>query len=63
MEYLPTILICLVLACIVGGIVYRWIRNKKKGKSNCCSSCAGCSMSQYCHPQKKQDGTESTEAL
>lgn len=46
-----TLLVSLLLLLAVGAILYRLIRNKKKGKSVCGCGCAGCSMSGSCHPQ------------
>ena len=48
-----TLLVSLLLLLVVGAILYRLIRNKKKGKSvcGCGCGCAGCSMSGSCHPQ------------
>ena len=34
-----TIIICLVLVILVGGIVYKIIKNKKEGKSSCSCGC------------------------
>lgn len=39
---LSTIFVALVLAVIVGLIIYSMIRDKKKGKSSCGGNCAGC---------------------
>ncbi len=38
------ILVLSVLGLIVGSIVGRMVRNRKKGKSSCCGSCTGCSL-------------------
>ena len=44
-ENLSTIIICLVLAVIVGLIIYFQVKNRKNGKCACghdCGSCGGC---------------------
>ncbi len=46
---LPTILVLLAVVAIVGAIVFKMIRDKKKGKSSCSCGCGGCPMSGTCH--------------
>lgn len=46
---LATILIALVLLAVVVCIVWRLIRNRKKGKSTCGCGCENCPGSQFCH--------------
>ena len=46
---LPTILVLLAVVAIVGAIVGKMIRDKKKGKSSCSCGCGGCPMSGTCH--------------
>ncbi len=45
-----TIIISLVIAGIVGLIIYNMIKDKKAGKSSCGGNCASCGM---CHHSKK----------
>lgn len=45
---LATILICLVLAAVVGAILVHMIRNRKRGKSSCGCGCGDCPMSGAC---------------
>lgn len=58
LEYLPTVIIALVLIGIVAAIIAGMVRDKKKGKScgcGCgCSGCSGCPMSESC----KKDNCE-----
>ncbi len=44
-----TIIVLLVLAIIVGVIIYKMYRDKKQGKSSCGCNCASCPMSNECH--------------
>ncbi len=46
---LPTLVILIVLAAVVGLVIFKLIRDKKKGKHSCgcdCGSCSGCHFSQ-----------------
>lgn len=46
---LGTIIVLVVLAIIVGAIIYKMYRDKKKGKSSCGCNCASCPMENECH--------------
>ena len=48
-----TIAVSAVLLAIVGLIVFKMVRDKRKGKGGCGCGCGGCAMSEYCH--KKGD--------
>lgn len=48
-ENLGTIIVFLVLAVIVGLIVCKMYRDKKKGKSSCGCNCSSCPMANECH--------------
>ncbi len=50
LEYLPTVIIALILIGIVAAIIAGMVRDKKKGKScGCgCGGCSGCPMSGSC---------------
>lgn len=37
-----TILVCVILAAIVGAIVWKMVRDRKAGKSSCCGNCKHC---------------------
>ena len=41
---LGTIIVALVVAAVVGLIVFNYIRKKKKGQSTCGCGCADCPM-------------------
>ncbi len=48
----PATIICLVVvAIIVGGVIFHMIRQKKAGKHSC-SGCNGCSGGCGCHNTK-----------
>ena len=47
-QNLSTILICAALAAVVGLIIIRMIKNKKKGKSSCGCGCSSCPMNGAC---------------
>ena len=53
-QNIGTILISLLLALIVGGIVYSMIKDKRKGRSSCGCGCANCAMAGKCHPAAKK---------
>lgn len=44
-----TIIVLVVLAIIVGTIIYNMFRDKKKGKSSCGCNCGSCPMANECH--------------
>ena len=55
---MPTIIVGLVLAVIVGLIIGDMVRKKKKGQdplgcSSCGGSCGGCAMAGSCHTGAK----------
>ncbi len=53
---LATIIICLVLAAVVGLVIYKMAKDKKQGKSSCGGNCSCCPMGGCCHsPSPKQD--------
>ena len=49
-DHIFTILIIAALIAFFGWLLYTLIRDRKKGKSSCCGSCAGCAMAGHCHP-------------
>lgn len=49
LNNLATIIICLVLAGIVGLILYKAVKDKKQGKSACGCNCSCCPMGGACH--------------
>lgn len=52
MGNLPTILAGGVVAAVVGAVIVKLIRDKKRGKSSCGGGCAGCASSGMCHPKQ-----------
>ncbi len=53
---LPTMVILVVLAAVVGLAIVKLIRDKKKGKCSCgcdCKSCGGCHLSIQSLPQNQ----------
>lgn len=54
-ENLSTIIVGLILAVIVGLIIFSMIRNKKKGKCACGHECGCCPMGGSCHGEKRDN--------
>ncbi|MBE6589516.1 MAG: FeoB-associated Cys-rich membrane protein [Ruminococcaceae bacterium] len=52
-QYGGTVFVVLLLAFLIGVIVYSMQKDKKAGKSSCGSSCAGCPMKGECHKNEK----------
>ena len=50
---LTTIIICAVIILAVVLSMISIIRDKKKGRSSCGCSCAGCPMNGQCHTKQK----------
>lgn len=48
-DNIATIVICIVLLVIVSAIIYKFVKDKKKGKSSCGCNCTSCPMSGTCH--------------
>lgn len=53
-DNIGNIIVIAVLVAIVGLIIWRMVRNKKKGKSTCGCGCGGCAMKDMCHSKEKQ---------
>lgn len=51
MGNLPTILAGGIVAAVVGAVIVKLIRDKKRGKSSCGGGCAGCASAGSCHPK------------
>ncbi|MBR5774334.1 MAG: FeoB-associated Cys-rich membrane protein [Clostridia bacterium] len=49
---LASIIILLVVVACIGTVVFKMVRDKKKGKSSCSCGCGGCPMSDSCHSKK-----------
>ncbi len=50
-ENIATIIISLILLLVVAAIVFKLVKDKKKGKSTCGNNCAHCAMAGSCHKQ------------
>ena len=55
-ENLSTIVICVILGMILGGIVLSMIRGKKNGKCSCGNDCGCCPMEGNCHGKMNDGG-------
>lgn len=49
-----TVAVAAGLAVIVGLIVFKMIRDRKKGGSGCGCGCSGCALKDKCHPDTKK---------
>lgn len=49
---LATIIVSLILAAVIGLIIFRMVKKKKAGKGSCSCGCSGCAMSEICHKDK-----------
>lgn len=52
-EIISTVVVALILACVLGMIVYNQYKRKKQGKGSCSCGCGGCAMSDVCHSKKE----------
>lgn len=50
-QNIGTIIVCIILIAIIGLIVAKIIKDKRKGKSSCGCGCANCAMRGQCHKQ------------
>ena len=48
-----TAIAVIILALIVGLIIWRMVKDKKAGKSSCGCQCGSCPMAGQCHQNKK----------
>ena len=56
-----TLVVVIVLAVIIGLVIWKLIRDKKAGKRSCgcdCANCSGCSYSDQ-HVDQNQDQSDS----
>ena len=51
-DNIGTIVISLILVAIVAGIIFKMVRDKKKGRSSCGCNCGCCALKDSCHPKK-----------
>ena len=49
-----TIVIGALVACLVAGLAWKLIRDKKQGKSSCSCGCGGCALKDQCHSGKTE---------
>ena len=54
-ENIGTIAVCLALCGVVFAVVFRMLKNKKKGKSSCSCGCSGCPFSGKCGEAGKRN--------
>ncbi len=52
LNNIATLLVGVLLLAVVVAILAYMVRNKKKGKSSCGSSCSNCPMGGRCHQKK-----------
>lgn len=50
-----TIGVAAVLLVIVGLVVFKMVRDKKRGKGGCGCGCGGCAMADICHGKNAKD--------
>lgn len=55
---LSTILVGLALLCLLGWIVFRMIRQRKREESSCGCGCSNCAMNGTCHAAKEKKDNE-----
>lgn len=56
-ENLATILLSLALVLLVCAIIWKLVRDRRKGKRSCGCGCQNCAMSGTCHmSQQKKSG-------
>lgn len=53
LENIGTIIVGLVILAIVVLIIYKMIKDRKKGKSSCGCGCSNCPSSSMCHSKTK----------
>ncbi|MBR5974744.1 MAG: FeoB-associated Cys-rich membrane protein [Clostridiales bacterium] len=51
-DNIGTIVISLILVAIVAGIIFKMVRDKKKGRSSCGCDCGCCALKDSCHTKK-----------
>ena len=49
---LGTIAVGIVVAIVIGAVIFVMLRDKARGKSSCCGGCVGCPMRDKCHKGK-----------
>ncbi len=54
-ENVATLAVSSVLLVVVGLIVFKMVRDKKRGKGGCGCGCGGCAMAEICHGKNKNN--------
>ncbi|MCC8015886.1 MAG: FeoB-associated Cys-rich membrane protein [Clostridiales bacterium] len=49
-----TVIVLIILAVIVGAIIYKLVKDKKSGKNQCGGDCAHCGACSACHTNQKR---------
>lgn len=49
-----TLIVLAIVAIAVGAVIFRMIKNRKKGGSSCGCSCSSCSACSKCGSEKKK---------
>lgn len=44
-----TIIVVLILVAVVASIIFKMVRDRKKGKASCGCQCSHCAMKDCCH--------------
>lgn len=52
-ENLGTIITGIVIAGVITAVIFKMVKDRKKGKSSCGCDCGCCSNSKLCHSGKK----------
>ena len=53
-QNMGTIAVLIVLAVIVGLVIFKMRKDKKEGKGSCGCGCGGCAMKDSCHSHNKK---------
>lgn len=54
-DNIGTIVVCALLAVVLGAIAVKMIKDRKQGKSSCGCGCAGCAMQGKCHGTNEKE--------
>ncbi len=60
--FLGTLIVAIILAAIIGLVIYSMVKDKKQGKHSCGGTCGCCPNSSLCHGggQSKQESKTSS---
>lgn len=48
--------VLLILAVVIGMVIFTMIKNKKEGKTSCGCGCSSCAMKDVCHTKDEEKG-------